>query len=440
MSVTLRPDQLRSVAAVFAAIRAGRRRILVQAPTGWGKGTVAAELMRRAERQGRRSLFISHLADINRDIAARARAYGVASVGVLMGDEPEGDADPAAVVATVQTLFARGGDAAGTFDLVLWDECHRAAAASYQAVRAAHPNAIHVGFTATPARADGAPLDDFFEVLIPGPTPLELVALGCLAPVVVYGPPEPTKDLAQDPVDIWPLGEPGILFASSLEHSRACAAGLTMRGIRAAHVDGTTKARETLIAKFNAGEVDALTCFRLFVEGVDVPRASVVMLATHLGHPGAMLQAIGRGRRVHPSKRRCVVYDLRGNCCPSEHGHPDEPRTFHLSGKPIRRAEALPAVSYCRACMAWGLPGRPCVSCGAVLPPPPPPRVRAVDLVELRAARDDDATKAEALRRYVEREVAAGRSAWRARWVYRGVYGQLPTDHQLRTAMHGVSQ
>lgn len=436
MSVTLRPDQRAAVEALYAHLRAGTRRVLVQAPTGWGKGTVAAELLRRCEVQGRKALFVSHLADINRDIAARARSYGCQRVGVMMGSAPEGDADPSIVVATVQTLFARR-DARPAADLVIVDEAHRTSAASYTDVLSAYPNAILVGFSATPERADGATLGDAFDVLIPGPSPLELVRLGCLAPVRVLAPTDTTQALARDPAEAWPEGSPGVLFAHSLAHSRECAAKLRERGIRAAHVDADTRDRERLIRAFNDGSIDVLSCFRLFVEGVDVPRAEIVMLATLFGHAGAFLQAVGRGRRVSPGKQGCTVIDLRGNV--HRHGLPDEARTYHLDGEAIRRVEKLPSIVQCRKCHAWGPGGQTCSACGAQLPPPPPPRVLARDLVEVRARADSTDDRFARLCRFVADAVAKGRNPWSAAHRYRGTYGEAPAKGDMLAAIRAAS-
>ena len=51
-------------------------------------------------------------------------------------------------------------DFEGRFDVVFIDECHRALARSYRDLAARYPDAIHVGLTATPYRADGRGLGD----------------------------------------------------------------------------------------------------------------------------------------------------------------------------------------------------------------------------------------------------------------------------------------
>jgi hypothetical protein len=60
-----------------------------------------------------------------------------------------------------------------------------------------------------------------------------------------------------------------------------------------------------------------------------------------------------------------------------------------------------------------------------VKPPPPPPRVRAADLIEVRAGESDQKKRA-ALTRWVYRELAASRDPWRAVHIYRGTYGVNP--------------
>lgn len=422
MATLLRPDQQRVLADVVRELRRGRRRVLVQAPTAWGKSQLAAALLTRAAAKGRRGLFVAHLSEICLDLAGRLRADGV-PVELRLGGAAAGELGAPLCVASIQTLHARGEEALPPAALVFWDEAHRTAAPTYRPIQNHYADAVHVGLSATPEREDGAALD-FYEVLIPGPQPGQLVDLGILPPVAVFAPAEHLEGaLARDPVEAWPANEPGILFAGSVVHSRDIAAGLRARGLRAAHVDGDTPDRGELVAQFNSSALDVLTCYRLFVEGVNAPRASVVALASSFSSAGAYLQAIGRGRRRHAGKARTLVLDLAGNV--HRHGHPDAERTYHLTGRPIRLAEGLPPVTQCPSCLGWGPPGRSCPACGATFPAPPPPRVKARDLVEVRRAEPEDSKRA-AFARMVRRSREAGRSPWQAVHVYRGTYGEPP--------------
>ncbi|MBN2196271.1 MAG: DEAD/DEAH box helicase family protein [Polyangiaceae bacterium] len=89
-------------------------------------------------------------------------------------------------MAYAHTLRHRARPAA---DLVLVDECHRALAASYRAIAADYPNAVHLGLTATPYRADGKGLGDAYDELVVVASPRQLIAEGFLVEPRVFTVP-----------------------------------------------------------------------------------------------------------------------------------------------------------------------------------------------------------------------------------------------------------
>ena len=428
----LRPHQTQAVDALRDAFRSDHRRVIVQAPTGAGKGTVIAHVAAMASAQGP-VLVVAHLGEILRDLRGRILEEGAASVRLLMGDTDEGPDDAAVIVASLQTLEARS-ITVPDLRLLLVDEAHRVACDGYQALLERHPDARVAGFTATPARADGAPLVGFTH-LVQGPQILDLVALGLLAPATLLSPTEHVASLAQDPVEVYPAGRPGIIFARSLSHSRDIAAGLAERGVRAAHVDADTDDRDTLVSRFNGGELDVLVCYRLLVEGVDVPRAEVCCLASPVSSPVSFLQAIGRVRRPGQGKR-ALVLDLHGSW--HLHGGPDEARTYHLDGQAIRVATSTggAGLTQCPGCLSWGVPRSACDECGHTRPAPPPPRVLARDLVEVRAQESESARYA-TLRRFVRDAVSKGWKPGAAIHRYKGTFGHYPPRGWLEAAMRG---
>lgn len=420
--ITLRPDQERALEGVRAEFRAGKRAVLLQAPTGWGKGTVAARALANVATAGKRAVFACHRQEINLDLVNRLRDAGAPSVRVVAGDLHEGDANALVTVVSVQTLDAR--ELVLDPEVLWWDEAHRAAANSYKAGFARHPRARHVGATATPARADGKPLDEF-EAIVQGPQVRELLALGLLAPIRVFAPAETAKTLAKDPAAEYPIGAPGVVFAASVEHSRALAAQLQERGVRAAHVDGESRDRAVILERFADGDIDVLVNYRLLVEGVDLVRAEVCMLASLFSSAVAFLQSIGRVRRPKAG-RTSTLLDLCGSV--HLHGLPDADRSYHLSGDAIQvgaQGEPLPPVTQCRTCLAWGVPRSRCEQCGTERPAPPPPRILAKDLIEQRAQESYE-TKQAALRRFVRIAVTKGRNPWSATHHFKGVYGEYP--------------
>src|SRR5262245_41014620 len=56
----LRDDQQMLIAQTRAALRSGARRVLLQAPTGFGKTCLTAHMLAGAAAKGKRSWFIVH--------------------------------------------------------------------------------------------------------------------------------------------------------------------------------------------------------------------------------------------------------------------------------------------------------------------------------------------------------------------------------------------
>jgi DNA repair protein RadD len=427
VSLVLRSDQQASVDALRAHMRAGCRRAVLQAPTAWGKGEVIVAIVLMGIAKGRPWLVLAHLKEIVLDLAKRLRREGV-EPSIIMGDQDHVVPGSLVTLATWQTLQARKvrPDADG----VIVDECHRAVAEGYSEIAGWYPSAYHVGLSATPERGDGRGLEGAYDVLIPGPQIAELVELGILCPIDCVYPNEPTKHLSQDPVEAYPAGRPGIVFASSVPHSKAIAAGLNERGIRAAHCDADTDDRDGVLRRFAEDELDVLTNYRLFVEGVNAPRAEVCMQATRFSTPGAYLQSIGRVRRVAPGKACALLIDLRGNY--HVHEDPDAPRTYHLEGAAIRKQEKLPPVSHCPACLVWHLPKRECPGpvgqrCGFIRPDAPLPKVSAQTMIEKRAALPEAERRA-VLARFIEEALAKKHNPMAAYHRYRASYGELPLE------------
>lgn len=372
--MSLRPYQERAVAEVLAAYR-DVRRVLLVAPTAFGKTATAAELIRRAVARGRRVLFLVHRREIVLDTHRRLGAAGV-PCGLVMAGEAETAAR--VQVASVQTVAAREHHPAA--DLVIWDEAHHAAADTYRAIAAQYPGAWHLGLTATPQRADGAGLRDAFDRIVVGATVAELVAGGYLAPIEVVSPSRRLSGIAADPCEAWVTlagGRPTVAFCRTVAESEALAASLAARGIEARHVDGTTTVRDraAALALFAAGRVQVLTNVFVLTEGWDAPRAEVCLMARGCGADSMFIQCVGRVRRMTPGKRALLI-DLAGVV--HEHGHPDEERVYTLDGierRPKAEREWLAQCPACGCVVPGAKRGPRCPVCGGAWPAPPPTRV-----------------------------------------------------------------
>lgn len=436
MTLKLRDYQERVVNEARTHVRAGRRRVLIVSPTGSGKTSIGTAIAKGAADNGRRVLWMAH----RRELIGQAsdRISPECDHGVILSGHKRVVPDAKIQVASVQTLMARKQRPPA--DVIIWDECHHCAATSYQKIAECYPAATHIGLTATPERSDGAALGDAFDVIVLGPSIKELTAMNYLVPCHVLAPATTGRSLAQEPVDAWvkyAAGKSTIVFAQTIEHSKAVVGEFVARGVTAEHIDGKTpKAeREAAIARFVSGEARVLSNMYVFTEGFDAPRAEVCLLARGAGHASIFLQMIGRVLR--PSKEtdkdHALLIDLKGVV--HEHGMPDEDRRYSLDGEAISSSvdERLP-LRQCPDCGAVNAPAPSCARCGFEFPPPALPEVKERELVRIlrpNATLDEKQSTFDRLAK-----VAADRG-YKAGWLahrFRATYGHWPTGYRATTA------
>lgn len=394
---------------VRAAFRRAKRVVMV-APTGFGKTAVASTIIAWAVQKGRRVLFLVHRREIVEDTHRRLVAAGV-DCGLVMAGAPSSPLLKVQV-ASVQTVAARQEHPPA--DLIVWDECHHVAAMTYREIARQYPDAWHLGLTATPERSDGQGLRDAFDEMVVGATVAELQTAvdpstghPYLAGLDVVAPPAKQEPgaLAEDPVAAWRLhadGRATVAFCRSVADSRELAARFEANGVPARHVDGEmpVPARVAALDAFARGEVRVLSNVFVLTEGWDCPRAKCVMLCRGCGSAATFLQMVGRGLRAYNGER-CVLVDLGGVV--HEHGMPDEERDYTLDGIKRKPRKKRPWLRQCAACgfVVLGVKsGRACKRCGAAWPAPPATavtgegvaRVTALQLpsrAELRAAYEE---------------------------------------------------
>ena len=436
---TLRPYQVRAVAAARQAYREGSRALLLVSPTGSGKTTIAAEIMRKPAQAGG-GLFLAHRDELITQARARMLAEGFERVGIVAaGYEP--DPGAAVQVAMTPTLLARDPSTWPLARVVVLDEAHHAAADETARILRHYrdtsgPDAVLVGLTATPERTDGRALGldagGIFDALIQVATVRELQALGHLVPVVTLRPPAPQDELAARPVDAYLehcSGERAFVFCSHGAHARAAAAEFTAGGVPAAVIDERTRpdARRAILDAFRAGEILALCNVYTMTEGVDVPAASVVILARGCGSAAMFMQMGGRAMRPFEGKTRMLLIDLRGAVY--QHGLLEADRVYSLSGKAIALAgdgEQPLALATCKACGACFEAGpRECPRCKATAPPLKMPKVKAANLGTIgRIATKDE--KRAAFAGFIATAKERGYNPHWASHQYRSMFGRWP--------------
>jgi len=413
--VALRPYQERAIERLCARTRAGARRLLIVAPTGAGKTTIAGFVIADAIARGLRVLFVAHRRELISQAYARLLQLGVPehAIGVLMGADARRRPGAMVQVASIDTLRHRAKPVA---ELVFVDEAHRALAVSYRELAAYYPDAIQIGLTATPYRADGRGLGEQYEELIVVASPRELIADGFLVAPRVFTVPRgelagldrvrtrggdydegALAQLVDRPalvgniVEHWQRHAAGIrtvVFAVSVAHSRHIAARFRDAGVSAEHLDGATDVaeRDAILRRLDEGRTLVVTNCNVLCEGWDQPSVKCAVLARPTKSVSLYLQQAGRILRPWRSQD-ALILDHGG--CALEHGLPQADREYSLDTKPrVRRGEqaahATP-VKVCDECHAVAaLAAAVCEACGFVFERGSVPDEEAGELVELR--------------------------------------------------------
>jgi DNA repair protein RadD len=385
----LRQYQLDLIDQARSLMKQGCKSMAIVSPCGSGKTALIAHMLKTAASKGFRSIFLCHRRELifqtMKAFDLEGIKYGIISAGF--------ESQPALSVqiASVQTL-ARRLNQYGEPRLIVFDECHHIAAASWSAISRRFPHAYRLGITASPIRLDGKGLADHFHTLISGPAIQTLISQGYLSPYRLYAPmhisvegvhtkmgdyvrselegvmdrPSITGD-AVEHYRKFADGKRALVFCVSIQHSQHVAAQFQAAGIRAEHVDGETPAdqRDDSMRRFRNGELQILTSVEIFGEGVDVPGIEAIVLLRPTQSLGLYLQQIGRGLRPAPGKREAILLDHVGNC--ERHGLPCEPHEWTLKGS-LRRfkgSSSATSVRICGRCFAAQESGRPtCKFCG----------------------------------------------------------------------------
>jgi superfamily II DNA or RNA helicase len=343
------PFQERLLELLELSRQRGHHRNLLVAATGTGKTVMAAldygTVRERLPRS--RLLFIAHREEIlDQSLATFRYALRDAS----FGEKWVGGARPTRfdhVFASIQSLHTANLDAleADHFDVVIVDEFHHAAAASYHRILDHVAPVELLGLTATPERSDGLPILHWFDDRIAAELRLwDAIDQQHLSPFLYFG--------IHDGVDLrlipWRRGRGydidalsatytssdawarlvvhqvdehtdvatmrALGFCVSIQHARFMADQFRRHGVAAVAIWGDSPGpdREAALRDLAAGRVRVVFSVDLFNEGVDVPDVDTILMLRPTESPTLFLQQLGRGLRKTRGKAFCTVLDFVG--------------------------------------------------------------------------------------------------------------------------------
>lgn len=385
MKVVLRDYQDTAVHDIRLAFRQHKRVILVLA-TGAGKTVVFSHIALSAATKGRRVLILAHRDQLIKQASRKLNDNNLRHGIIMAGYTP--DYAASVQLASVQTLVRRLDKVRFKPDLIIIDECHLSAAASYLKVLEAFQDALVLGVTGSPCRLDNKPLGREFggvyDFMVTGISIRQLIERGFLVRPSVYAPAEQidlsgikksmgdykTDELAAvvdkpkligDAVDQYQKicpGVPAVAWCVTVQHAQHVADEFNARGIKAVMLCGEhdTAYRDDTLKQLATGEVQVVTFVGILVEGVDVPEIGAVLMLRPTMSLASYLQVIGRGLRPAPGKDCCYVLDHAG--LSFKHGLADEEREWSLDwgekkkkGKK-KETDAPVDVIQCKGCYA----------------------------------------------------------------------------------------
>ena len=352
-SLKLRDYQEGCLQSIYEHHEEGVNRQLVHLPTGAGKTVIFAHLIQELERK---TLVLAHTIELVEQARDKIKMlFPDLEVGVVMAGSKEYDRP--IVVSSIQS--ARQPETLENlkkqnFTLCIYDECHRAAANTPREVlrslgfiqtpdldfteEKSAEGKLLVGFSATPFREDSKGLGEIFEKIVYKQTTKDLIAYGYLCKprgiriksdldlscvATADGDFEQTSlasvmnttEMNELVVNSFVEHAPGrrtVCFCVTIDHAQALANEFRRRGIAAAAIHGGTPEdeRKSLLRQFKEGSLSILTNCQLLTEGWDCPEVDCVIVAKPTQSRGLFQQMAGRGLRLYPNKKDCLILDF----------------------------------------------------------------------------------------------------------------------------------
>lgn len=306
--------------------------------TGVGKTVTAAS---DAKEVGGRTLFLVNalkLADQAENTFAKI--WKGATLGKYTGSEKT--TDTKVIFATVQSISKNLLEfQPNSFDYIIVDECHHAAAKTYKKIFSYFKAKFILGLTATPERSDGEDMLNLFQN-VAHKMDLEtavkkeiLVPIRCiriktdidLTNVRINGikynsqdlesklfVPERNKIIADTYVN-FVNGKKAVIFCASINHATEIAKLLLERGVNAESVSGRDKpkVRNKILNDYENGNINVLCACDLLNEGWDSPKTEVLFMARPTMSKTVYMQQLGRGTRKCKGKKDLLVFDFVDN-------------------------------------------------------------------------------------------------------------------------------
>lgn len=411
MSYAPRWYQREAVDSIFHYFQSGKTgNPIVALPTGTGKSVVIGTFVKEACQYypGTRVLMLTHRKElIGQNAEKLLSLWDTAPVGVYSAGLGRKEAGRPITFAGISSV-AKKPDLFFPVDLVLIDECHLVSNKETTDYRKFLEAGLKynqymkvIGLTATPYRHGMGDLtlggiftdrcydmtgkeefnrllaEGFLARLVPRQTDMELSAEG----VAIRGGEYVEKDLqeAVDKPDITQsavnelvrLGKERkhwLIFSAGIKHAEHIAEALTNLGIKCAVVSGDMADRDSVLARFKAGDIQAIVNNNVLTTGFDFPGIDLIGCLRPTRSASLWVQMLGRGTRPAEGKRDCLVLDFARNT--ARLGPINDPVLPSMKKKKNDDEPGRVPVKICPSCAAYNHSRATiCMVCGAEFPP-----------------------------------------------------------------------
>lgn len=316
----------------------GKTIALLYHATGVGKTITAATDAKAVS--GRTLFLVNALKLASQAKDTFAKVWPEATLGEYTGSQK--DVSQTVIFATVQSISKDLEKFSPTdFDYLIVDECHHAAANTYQKIFTYfHPKFI-LSLTATPERSDGEDMLELFQNVAHKMDLKTAVERGVLVPircirvktnidltnVRINGIKYNSQDLESklfipernqlivDTYLKYVNGKKTVIFCASVDHAAEIAKLLRDNGVKAEAVSGRDRVgiRDKILKDYETGSTNVLCACDLLNEGWDSPHTTVLFMARPTMSKTIYMQQLGRGTRRCPGKDDLLVIDFVDN-------------------------------------------------------------------------------------------------------------------------------
>lgn len=334
----LREYQQEAIENLVAMRSKGETIALMYHATGVGKTVTAAT---DAKLLGGRTLFLVNALKLA-DQAEKtfAQIWPEATLGQYTGNSKDKHAK--VLFATVQSISRSLVEfSPESFDYIIIDECHHAAAKTYKKIFSYFKPKFILGLSATPERSDGEDMLELFQNVAHKMDLKTAVERGILAPIrciriktdidltdvringIKYNSqdlesklfiPERNQLLAETYIN-YVNGKKTVIFCASVNHATEIATLLRGLGAEAESVSGqdNVDVRNRILNEYENGSIHVLCACDLLNEGWDSPKTEVLFMARPTMSKTIYMQQLGRGTRKCEGKEDLLVFDFVDN-------------------------------------------------------------------------------------------------------------------------------